>query len=123
MKISGFILAIVGAAAAGGLGLSWLRGAGCREVARVTTSWLPAFDATLIGGYLLVAALVLSCVAATILMQGRGRVASALLISSGLLPGLIEPKAFVVTFVLILAGLLTWGSRDAESSVRQVVSL
>jgi hypothetical protein len=123
MKISGFILAIVGAAAAGGLGLSWLRGAGCREVARVTTSWLPAIDSTLVGAYLLVAALVIGCVAATIILQGRGRVASALLISAGLTPGLVEPKAFVVTFVLILAGLLTWGMRDSETTIRQVVSL
>ena len=119
MKICGFILAVLGSTAAGGLGLAWLRGTGCRDMARTSTLWLPSIDPTLAGAYLLIAALVIGCVAATMLLHGRGRLPAALLISAGLAPGLVEPKAFVVTFVLILAGLLTWSSREAEP-VRQL---
>jgi hypothetical protein len=123
VKTSGFILAVLGSTAAGSLGLSWLRGTGCAPIARTTDSWPLVFDATLLGGYLLVAALVAGCISATMIVQNRTRLAGALLTSAGVIPGLVEPKAFVVTFVLIFAGLLTWGTRDTSSPMRPVIGV
>jgi hypothetical protein len=112
VRTIGFILSVLGATAAGGLGLSWLRGTSCSDHSHgVSLASLTAFDPTIVGAYLLVVSLVLGCIAGTMILQGRGRLASAMLICAGLTPGLVEPKAFVVTFVLILAGLLAYGIR------------
>jgi hypothetical protein len=97
MRLVSFGISLVGAVGAGALGLSWLRTApvGLPSVA--------------IAGYLLVAALVLGCIAGMLILQRRDRIAAPLLLGVGLLPGIVEPKAFVATFLLVLAAFLTTG--------------
>ncbi len=58
-------------------------------------------------GYVLLAALTAACIGGMLVLQGRSRAASALLCAAGIIPGLVEPRAFVATFLLVFAGLLT----------------
>ena len=57
-------------------------------------------------GYALIAALAAACIGGVMVLQGRNRVASIVLCASGVIPGLLEPRAFVATFLLVFAGLL-----------------
>lgn len=111
MRIAGFITSMLGAIGAGGLGLSWLRNASCREAHGSVDSWLPGGDPVILSAYLLVVALVLACIGGLFVLQGRQRTSGTLLLIAGIGPGLIEPRAFVVTFLLILAGLIAHGLR------------
>jgi hypothetical protein len=97
MRLVSFGTSLVGAIGAGALGLSWLR------------SGPAGMPSVVIAGYLLVTALALGCIAGMLILQRRDRIAAPLLLAAGLLPGLVEPKAFVVTFVLVLAAFLTTG--------------
>lgn len=100
MRLVSFGISLVGAVGAGALGLSWLRAAPLNATANCPL---------LIAGYLLVLSLVLGCIGGMLILQNRERIAATLLLVAGLLPGLFEPKAFVVTFVLVLAAFLTTG--------------
>lgn len=57
-------------------------------------------------GYALLVAFIVACVGGVMVLQGRNRVAAVVLFVAGLGPGLLEPRAFVGTFVLVFAGLL-----------------
>ena len=57
-------------------------------------------------GYTLLIALAVACVGGLMVFQGRNRIASIVLCSAGVVPGLLEPRAFVATFLLVFAGLL-----------------
>ena len=57
-------------------------------------------------GYVLIAALVVACVGGLLILQRRTRFAAAALGAAGIIPGLLEPRAFVATFLLVFAGLL-----------------
>lgn len=108
MRIAGFIASLTGGIGAGALGLSWLRGTGCHK-SEGLGSLLPGNDPVVLAGYLLIVALVLGCIGGLYLLQRRGNLAGPLLLAGGVAPGLIEPRAFVVTFLLILAGLIAQG--------------
>ena len=91
--------AMVGGVAAGAMGLSWL------SAPPPSSSWSMT---TGVGtGYVLLATLAAACIGGLLVLQGRSRIASVLLCSAGIIPGLVEPRAFVATFVLVFAGLLT----------------
>jgi len=93
------VAAMVGGVAAGAMGLSWL------SAPPASSSWSMT---TGIGtGYVLLVALAAACAGGLLVLQGRCRIASVLLCAAGILPGLIEPRAFVATFLLVFAGLLT----------------
>jgi hypothetical protein len=97
MRLFSFGISLAGAIGSGALGLSWLRAA-------------PSdFSSVAIAGYLLVLSLVLGCIGGMLILQRRDRFAAPLLLAIGLAPGLAEPKAFVVTFLLVLAAFLTTG--------------
>lgn len=92
------VATVVGGLAAGLMGLSWL------DSPPPGSAWSMA---TGVGtGYALLTALAAACAGALLVLQGRGRPASILLFSAGVVPGLLEPRAFVATFVLVFAGLL-----------------
>jgi hypothetical protein len=95
MRYVSFGISVVGAVGAGTLGLSWLRG-------------MPATN-TVIAAYVLVLALVVGSIGGMLILQRRDRLAATVLLAAGFLPGLFEPKAFVATFLLVLAGFLTTG--------------
>jgi hypothetical protein len=111
VRITALILSLLGAIAAGALGLSWLQ-----DVARFERELLLAqsigidVDRVVMASYTLVGTLVLGCVASAFLLQGRYRLAGTLCLAAGIAPGMLEPKAFVVTFLLIMAGLLAHGT-------------
>ena len=91
--------AIVGGVAAGAMGLSWLR------APPPSSSW--AMTTSMGTGYLLLAAVSAACLGGLLVLRGQSRVASVLLCAAGIIPGLVEPRAFVATFLLLFAGLLT----------------
>ncbi len=93
------VAAMVGGVAAGAMGLSWL------SEPPPSSSW--AMTTGVGTGYVLLAALAAACVGGLLVLQGRCRVASVVLCAAGLVPGLVEPRAFVATFLLVFAGLLT----------------
>ena len=93
------VAAMAGGVAAGAMGLSWL------NAPPPGSSWSMTTGAGT--GYVLLASLAAACIGALLVLQDRGKVASIVLCSAGLLPGLVEPRAFVATFLLVFAGLLT----------------
>lgn len=89
---------MVGGVAAGAMGLSWLRTPPPSSTWSMTTGMGTA--------YVLIAALGAACIGGLLVLQQRGRAASVVLCSAGIVPGLLEPRAFVATFLLVFAGLL-----------------
>lgn len=111
MRITALIFSLLGAIAAGTLGLSWLQDAArFQSEAMVAQAVGVDVDRLLLASYTLVGALVLGCVASAFTLQGRSRLAGSLCLAAGIAPGMLEPKAFVVTFLLIMAGFLAYGS-------------
>lgn len=108
MRWFSFFVSLAGSIASGALGLSWLRAGLTRSTGPL--SW--GGHTMELGAYALLAALVFGCLAGLLILRGRTRYAAPLLLACGLLPGLIEPKAFVVTFVLVLAAFLPTGSKS-----------
>ena len=108
-------LAIIGALAAGTLGVTWLWDASAREVYAAAGSPQSA-GPPVVAAYLLLAALAVGCAASVFAHEGRPRLAGSLLIGIGILPGMFEPKAFIVTFVLLLAGILIYGTEPLRAS-------
>ena len=100
MRFVKFGISLVGAVAAGALGLSWLR------TPPSPGAWPQPIE---LASYLLVVALVVGCIGGMLILQRRDRIAAPVLLVAGFLPGIVEPKAFVATFVLVLAGFLTTG--------------
>ena len=92
------VAAMVGGVAAGAMGLTWL------DSPPPGSTWSMA---TAVGtGYALLAALAAACIGGVMILQDRNRVAAVTLSAAGVLPGLLEPRAFVATFMLVFAGLL-----------------
>jgi hypothetical protein len=120
VRITALILSLFGAIAAGALGLSWLQDAARfeREAALAQAVGLDP-SRLVIASYMLVGTLVLGCVAGVFILQGRHRLACTLCLAAGIAPGMLEPKAFVVTFLLILAGFLAYGSAT-EPPLRRI---
>jgi hypothetical protein len=104
VRTTALIASLLGAVASGALGLSWLQDATRME--RET----PHLGQIVLASHALVAALVLGCVAGVFILQGRHRLAGTLCLAAGVAPGMLEPRAFVVTFLLLMAGLMAYGS-------------
>lgn len=102
------ILGLVGGLAAGHLGLRWIE-----HAARLqgTATAVTEHQAVLMAltGYVLVAAMVSAVLGSLLAWQQRGRYAGTVLLLSGIVPGVFDLRAFVVTCVLILAGMLAYG--------------
>lgn len=92
------VAAVVGGVATGAMGLAWL------ESPPPGSTW--SMVTVVATGYALLVALAASCVGAVMVLQGRTRLAAITLGAAGVLPGLLEPRAFVTTFMLVFAGLL-----------------
>ena len=96
------LLGSCGGVAAGTLGLRWLQ-----EVARRQIALGPAAAVDHPTVLLSVAAYAL--LGAVLAWRGRGHTAGTLLLVAGLVPGILDLRAFLVTCVLILAGMLAYG--------------
>lgn len=88
---------MAGGIAAGAMGINWL------TEPPSGASWAVTSDST---GYLLLAALVAACIGGLLILQSRSRWAAVVLCTAGVVPGILEPRAFVATFLLVFAGLL-----------------
>ena len=93
------IAATIGGVGSGALGLHWMT--------RPPVAPLMELPFGLSAAYLLIGALLAACVATALVLHGRLRVAAVTLCAAGIVPGLFEPRAFVVTFALVFAGLVT----------------
>ncbi len=94
------VASMTGGVAAGAMGLTWLR----VPPALGPSVW--GVDVAIITAYALLAALLVACFGGVLVLQGRTRLAAILLCAAGIVPGMIEPRAFVATFLLVFAGLL-----------------
>lgn len=112
MRWFSFFVSLAGSIAAGALGMAWLRAGLSRSSGPL--SW--GGHTMELGAYALLGALVFGCLAGLLILRQRGRYAAPLLLACGLLPGLIEPKAFVVTFVLVLAAFLPTGAKSKRGN-------
>ncbi len=112
MRIAGFIIGVLGALAAGALGATWLSDAAKYQDQLEQAAALGLDVGNIVtAGWLLVAALVAGIVGGVFALRGKGRVAAGLMIGAAVAPGLFEPKAFVFTFLLIVAGLVSLGAK------------
>ncbi len=108
------VASLAGGIGAGALGLSWLRGS-TRHPSE-PLAW--GVDTTTAAAYLLLGALLAGCIGGALVLQGRARLATAVLCTAGLLPGLLEPRAFVVTFALVFAGLVVPATHAPKSPAK-----
>lgn len=93
------IAATIGGVGSGALGLHWLT--------QPPVGSLAELPFALNAAHLLIAALLAACAATALVLHGRLRAAAVTLCVAGIVPGLFEPRAFVVTFALVFAGLVT----------------
>lgn len=102
------ILGLVGGMAAGHLGLRWIEHAARQQGGLIAA---PEHEVVLqtLTGYVLVAAMVAAVVGSLLAWQQRGRYAGTVLLVAGIVPGIFDLRAFVVTCVLILAAMLAYG--------------
>ncbi|MCH9686937.1 MAG: hypothetical protein K0V04_36215 [Deltaproteobacteria bacterium] len=109
------ILGAAGGAAAGHVGLQWLGDAAGRQATLADPS-VATHDLVLVwvAGYVMVAAMVAAMVGSLLAWQQRGRSAGTVLLVAGVVPGIIDLRAFLVTSVLILAAMLAYGLTAPE---------
>jgi hypothetical protein len=116
MRIAGFILAVLGALAAGALGAVWLSDAAKYKDQLAQAQALGLDVGSIVtAGYVLVLSLVLGIVGGVMALRRKGTIAAAILIAAGVAPALFEPKALVFTWLLLLAGLLSLGAQPRRS--------
>lgn len=99
-------LGMVGAAGAGHLGLRWLEDAARHQA--VLGSFGHDHVLLSVTAYALMGAMVAGVLGSMLAWQRRGRTAGTILLTAGLVPGILDLRAFVVTCILILAGLLAY---------------
>ncbi|MCA9655406.1 MAG: hypothetical protein H6712_23805 [Myxococcales bacterium] len=103
------ILGLSGGMAAGHLGLRWIEEAARRQATAATPAAEHAAVLLTLTGYVLVAAMVAAVLGSLLAWQQRGRYAGTVLLIAGVVPGVFDLRAFVVTCVLILAAMLAYG--------------
>ena len=94
------IASTVGGVAAGAMGLDWL------QSPPLPASSSLGVETSEAAAWSLVAALLAAIVGCSLLLLRRNRAAAIVLFTAGLVPGLLDPRAFVVTFLLVFAGLI-----------------
>ena len=111
VRHAGVIIAVLGGIVCGALGLTWLR-----DVARyeLGSHFMDVRELRQLSwaGYTLLASLVASSVSAVLAAHERRKLAGMVLLVAGLAPGLIDLRAFIASWLLILAGILLHGDRD-----------
>jgi hypothetical protein len=112
MRIAGFIVAILGALAAGALGAVWLSDAAKYEhqIAQAEALGLDV-SGLVTAAYLLCASLLLGIGGGVLALRGKGQIAAIVLIAAGVAPALFAAKALVFTWLLVVAGLLSLGAK------------
>lgn len=115
MRIAGFILAILGALAAGALGAVWLSDAAKykHEIAQAKALGVDV-GSIVTAGYVLILSMVLGVVGGVFALRRKGPIAAAILVAAGAAPALFAAKALVFTWLLVLAGLLCLGVKQRE---------
>lgn len=103
------ILGLCGGTAAGHLGLRWIEDAARRQATVPTLAAEHQAVLLALTGYVLVAAMVAAFLGSLLAWQQRGRSAGTVLLVAGVVPGIFDLRAFVVTCLLILAAMLAYG--------------
>jgi len=104
------LLGSCGGVAAGTLGLRWLQEVARRQIALGPAAAVDHPTVLLsVAAYALLGAMVAALLGAVLAWRGRGHTAGTLLLVAGLVPGILDLRAFLVTCVLILAGMLAYG--------------
>lgn len=107
MRRVGLILGGVGGLACGALGVHWLGEAERTEANPVLAYALGRDPEQMkLAAILLVAAMLAGLLGGIAAHMSRSRSAGVLMLIAGALPGIIDPRAFVASCVLILGGLL-----------------
>lgn len=103
------LLGLLGAAGAGHLGLRWLEQVARRQAAAGPLAVEHEAVLLSVAAYALLGAMVAAVLGSVLAWQRRGRTAGTILLTAGLVPGILDLRAFMVTCVLILAGMLAYG--------------
>ncbi len=104
------LLSLGGGAAAGHLGLRWLDEAARHRAALGPAAAMEHETVLLtVAAYSLLGAMLAGVLGGALAWQERGRTAGTVLLTAGLIPGILDLRAFMITCVLILAGMLGYG--------------
>lgn len=115
MRIAAFILAILGGLAAAALGMTWLSDlAEYGEQLELAEQAGISVTSLRISAYLLLTGLLTGIAGGVLALQRKGKIAAAVLIASATAPALLEPKALVFTFLLLIAGFLALGAKPKQ---------
>ena len=115
MRIAAFILAILGGLAAAALGITWLDDLDkYKESLELAEQAGISFTSLRISAYLLLTGLLTGIAGGVLALQRKGKIAAAVLIGSATAPAILEPKALVFTFLLLVAGLLALGAKPKQ---------
>ena len=112
MRKAGLILGILGAIAAGFLGMKWLSDAnsmkeliGFARNVGVDTSEL---DRLVMAAYMLLGSAVLGIIGGVMAYQGKGKIAGILMLIGAIAPAILAPRALVFTCILLVGGLVSF---------------
>lgn len=115
MRTIALVLGASGGLASALLGLQWLDQASRQRSYATLAAAIGQDPGRLeIAAYMLVAALIAGVFGGILAYRGEGKTAAVVLLVGGLAPGLVDPRAFVVTCVLVLAGILSVELRAAR---------
>ena len=110
MRKAGLVLGVVGGLAAGLLGMTWLSDANTlKDLLNTGRSMgvdMSEIDGIIKAAYLLLVSAVLGFIGGVMAIQGRGKLAAALMLIGAVMPVLFAPKALAFTCILLVGGLL-----------------
>lgn len=105
LKTIALIVGAIGGSFCGALGLEWMRDLAHQQAIGQDPLRVQ------IAAYALMLALVGGVAGGFLALGNRGRWAATIFLIAGIVPGLIDPRAFVVTCVLVLGGILSFELR------------
>ena len=107
MKVASLVFCILGALAAGALGVIWILDAAANHALIDTAASMgqdtSELDALVRAAYLLLVGGVGAIVAGVLTMKGKGKVGGIILAVAVIAPAVFAPKTLIVTSLLILA--------------------
>ena len=101
LRTIALLVGAIGGSLCGALGLEWMRDLGHQQAIGQDPLRVQ------IAAYALMLALIGGVAGGFLALGNRGRSAAAIFLAAGIVPGLIDARAFVVTCVLVLGGILS----------------